>query len=136
MISRWTMPLDDTHTMFLEFRHVSEKDGETPAWWADRNIMLPGQLAADSYEAGQLHPGDYEAQVSQRPIAIHGLEHLGATHRGITMFRRQIQRGIRAVAKGEDPLASSATAAASSRPIATTPSCATRRPGPRRSTKR
>jgi hypothetical protein len=103
MMSRWTMPLDDTHTMFLEFRHVSEKDGETPAWWADRNIMLPGQLAADSYEEGQLHPGDYEAQVSQRPIAIHGLEHLGATDRGITMFRRQIRRGIRAVAKGEDP---------------------------------
>ena len=65
--------------------------------------MLPGQLAADSYEEGQLHPGDYEAQVSQRPIAIHGLEHLGATDRGITMFRRQIRRGIRAVAKGEDP---------------------------------
>jgi len=103
MMSRWTMPLDDTHTMFLEFRHVSEKDGETPAWWADSNIMLPGQLAADSYEEGQLHPGDYEAQVSQRPIAIHGLEHLGATDRGITMFRRQIRRGIRGVAKGEDP---------------------------------
>jgi hypothetical protein len=65
--------------------------------------MLPGQLAADSYEEGQLHPGDYEAQVSQRPIAIHGLEHLGATDRGITMFRRQVRRGIRAVAKGEDP---------------------------------
>jgi hypothetical protein len=65
--------------------------------------MLPGQLAADSYEDGQLHPGDYEAQVSQRPISIHGLEHLGATDRGITMFRRQIRRGIRAVAQGEDP---------------------------------
>ena len=50
-----------------------------------------------------MHPGDYEAQVSQRPIAIHGLEHLGATDRGITMFRRQIRRGIRAVANGEDP---------------------------------
>ena len=65
--------------------------------------MLPGQLAADSYEEGQLHPGDYEAQVSQRPIAIHGLEHLGATDRGISMFRRQIRRGIRAVKAGDDP---------------------------------
>ena len=45
---------------------------------------MPGQLAADSYEEGQRHPGDYEAQVSQRPIAIHGLEHLVATDRGVT----------------------------------------------------
>jgi hypothetical protein len=90
--------------MFIEFRHVSETEGVTPAWWADRDIMLPGQIAADTYEEGQRHPGDYEAQVSQRPIAIHGLEHLGATDRGVTMFRNQIRRGVRAVQGGDDPL--------------------------------
>lgn len=51
--------------------------------------MLPGQIAAASYEAGRRQPGDYEAQVSQRPIAIHGLAHLGATDRGVTMFHNQ-----------------------------------------------
>jgi hypothetical protein len=76
----------------------------TPDWWADRNIMLPGQLAADNYEEGQRRPGDFEAQVSQRPIAVHGLEHLGATDRGITLFRNQIRRGIRAVKSGTDPI--------------------------------
>jgi hypothetical protein len=65
--------------------------------------MLPGQLAADSYEASQRQPGDYEAQVGQRPIAIHALEHLGATDRGITMFRQHIRRGIRSVQEGRDP---------------------------------
>jgi phenylpropionate dioxygenase-like ring-hydroxylating dioxygenase large terminal subunit len=104
MMSRWIVPVDDTHTMFVEFRHVSETEGITPAWWADRNIMLPGQLAADSYETSQRQPGDYEAQVSQRPIAIHGLEHLAATDRGITMFRQQIRRGIRAAQMGQDPV--------------------------------
>jgi phenylpropionate dioxygenase-like ring-hydroxylating dioxygenase large terminal subunit len=103
MMSRWIVPVDDTTTMFIEFRHISDTEGVTPDWWADRNIMLPGQLAAESYEAGQRHPGDYEAQVSQRPIAIHGLEHLGATDRGVTMFRNQIRRGIRAVRAGGDP---------------------------------
>jgi len=103
MMSRWIVPLDDTNTMLIEFRHVSETEGVTPAWWADRSIMLPGQLGADSYEEGQRHPGDYEAQVSQRPIAVHGLEHLGATDRGITMFRNQMRRGIRAVQAGRDP---------------------------------
>ena len=76
----------------------------TPAWWANRDLMLPGQLPeADSYEASQRRPGDYEAQVGQRPVAIHGLEHLGATDRGVLMFRQQIRRGIRAVQAGQEP---------------------------------
>jgi hypothetical protein len=65
--------------------------------------MVPGQLAAESYEAGQRQPGDYEAQVSQRPIAIHALEHIGATDRGVMMFRNQTRRGIQAVQAGGDP---------------------------------
>lgn len=103
MMSRWIVPLDNTNTMLIEYRHVSETDGVTPAWWADREIMLPGQLAADSYEDGQRRPGDYEAQVSQRPIAVHGLEHLAETDRGIGMFRNQLRRGIRSVQSGQDP---------------------------------
>ena len=104
MVSRWVVPQDDTNTMFIELRHVSETEGVTPAWWADRTIMVPGQLAAESYEAGQRQPGDYEAQVSQRPIAIHGLEHIGATDRGVMMFRNLTRRGIRAVQAGRDPV--------------------------------
>ena len=103
MMSRWIVPVNDTTTMFIEFRHVSETDGITPAWWADRDVMLPGQLAAGSYEASQRRPGDYEAQVGQRPIAIHALEHLGTTDRGVIMFRQLIRRGIRAVQAGHAP---------------------------------
>jgi nitrite reductase/ring-hydroxylating ferredoxin subunit len=105
MMSRWIVPLDDTNTMLIEFRHVSETDGVvTPAWWADRGIMLPGQLGADTYEASQRQPGDFEAQVSQRPVAVHGLEHLGTTDRGISIFRNQIRAGIRAVKAGREPV--------------------------------
>ena len=66
--------------------------------------MLAGQLGADSYEESQRRPGDFEAQVSQRPIAVHGMEHLGTTDRGITMLRGQIRKGIRAVRAGGDPI--------------------------------
>jgi len=104
MMTRWLVPMDDTHTMFIELRHVAEEEGITPAWWADRAQMLPGQVAMDTYEEGQRHPGDYEAQVSQRPIAIHGLEHLSETDRGVSLFRNQIRRGIRAVKSGQDPM--------------------------------
>ena len=103
MMSRWIVPLDDTNTMFIEYRHVSETDGRHAGVVGRPHIMLPGQLAADTYEAGQRHPGDYEAQVSQRPIAIHGMEHFGATDRGVRLFRNQMRRGIRAVRAGRDP---------------------------------
>lgn len=103
MMSRWIVPVDNASTMFMEFRHVSETAGVTPGWWADRDVMLPGQLAADAYEASQRQPGDYEAQVSQRPVAIHGLEHLGATDRGVIMFRQRLRQGIRAVKAGRTP---------------------------------
>ena len=102
MMTRWLVPIDDTNTMFIELRHLSETE-ENPAWWVDREQMMPGQIAANTYEEGQRHPGDYEAQVSQRPIAIHGLEHLSATDRGVSMFRNQVRRGIRAVRDGCDP---------------------------------
>ena len=48
MVSRWIVPQDDTNTMFIELRHIGETEGVTPARWADRSIMLPGRLAADS----------------------------------------------------------------------------------------
>jgi hypothetical protein len=43
MMSRWIVPIDDTSKMFLEFRHVSETEGVTPAWWP---IALSCSLAS------------------------------------------------------------------------------------------
>jgi len=44
MMGRWIVPQDDTHTMLLEFRHISVTDKSAPAWWSDREQMLPAQL--------------------------------------------------------------------------------------------
>ena len=104
MMSRWIVPLDDTNTMLIEFRHVSETEGVvTPEMVGRPQRHVARPAAADTYEESQRHPGDFEAQVSQRPIAVHGLEHLSTTDRGISMFRNQIRRGIRAVKAGKDP---------------------------------
>src|SRR5262249_33533471 len=54
-------------------------------------------------EEQQRAPSDYEAQVSQRPIAIHDLEHLASTDRGVIMFRKLVREGIRAVKDGKPP---------------------------------
>ncbi len=105
MMSRWVVPIDDTNSMYIELRHVSETEGiDTPDWWADRSIMLAGQMPPDTYEEAQRRPQDFEAQVSQRSIAVHGMEHLGTTDRGITLLRRQIRSGIQTVKAGADPV--------------------------------
>lgn len=110
MMTRWIVPIDDEKTMLIELRHISEEDEATPAWWAD-GTMLPAQVPiSDSLEEQQRQPGDYEAQGSQRSIAVHGLEHLGATDRGVIVYRRQIRQGIQAVKEGRDPLGLSPSA--------------------------
>jgi 5,5'-dehydrodivanillate O-demethylase len=39
----------------------------------------------------------------QGPIAIHGLEHLASSDRGVIMFRQLLRREIAAVRAGRDP---------------------------------
>jgi phenylpropionate dioxygenase-like ring-hydroxylating dioxygenase large terminal subunit len=92
----WAVPLDDTHTMQIGYQRAPE-DREP------RRGVGFGQDASRSYEERQRVPGDYDAQVSiHGGTARHGLEHLAATDRGITMMRNLIRRGIRAVKKGEE----------------------------------
>lgn len=102
MATMWHVPIDDTQTMAFTLRR----------WPAhlDPKIMAPppdlpdmGQTGMRPYEARQRRPGDYDAFVSQRPIAIHALEHLGSTDRGVIMFRNLVREGIRAVQRGADP---------------------------------
>ena len=63
-----------------------------------------GQMPDRPYRDRQLLPGDYDAQVSMGGTAIHAREHLGATDRGVSLFRRLVHQGIRDVAGGRDPV--------------------------------
>jgi hypothetical protein len=65
---------------------------------------LNGKLWEELTEAEhQAYPGDYEAQVGQRPIASHAEEHLVSSDRGIVLLRRFLRAQVDAVARGEDP---------------------------------
>jgi hypothetical protein len=96
LATTWAVPVDDTHTMQIGYYRAPEgKEMRRGAGF--------GQDASRSYEERQRVPGDYDAQVSiHGGIARHGLEHLAATDRGVTMMRNMIRRGIRAVRSGED----------------------------------
>ena len=100
MITRWAVPIDDTNTMNIDFAHYHE------SWTAPlEQVVNPafGQTDDRPFEERQRRPGDYDAQTSQRSIAVHALEHLATSDRGVVMLRRMLRNGIRAVQRGEDP---------------------------------
>ena len=95
----WQMPIDDTNTATFSFVHIPESE-KGPVRTTNTASLFKGERP---YEERQRFPGDYEAQMGQRPIAIHALEHLVTTDRGVTMFRKLVRQGIRAVKNGQDP---------------------------------
>ena len=101
VIIRWAVPNDDTHTTNFELAQVD------PAWGltADQ-VGQPGFGQSDDrpYAERQRFPADFDAQSSQREIAVHALENLGSADRGVIMLRRIVRDGVRAVAGGGDPL--------------------------------
>jgi phenylpropionate dioxygenase-like ring-hydroxylating dioxygenase large terminal subunit len=93
----WAVPIDDTST--LSFRFQYQRQG-LPQARLGANF---GQDGDRPYEERQRRPGDWDAQVSQRPTAIHALEHLASTDRGVILFRKMVREGIEGVQRGEDP---------------------------------
>ncbi len=100
VIIRWAVPNDDTHTTNFELAQVDPAWGLTPA-----QVAAPGFGQSDDrpYDERQRFPADFDAQSSQRPIAVHALEHLASSDRGVIMLRKIVRDGIRAVADGKDP---------------------------------
>src|SRR5262245_30552171 len=100
VVIRWAVPIDDTHTWNMELAQVDPAWGLTP-----EQIGSPGFGQSDNrpYAERQRLPADYDGQASQRDIAVHALEHLTSTDRGVIMFRKIVREGIRAVATGRDP---------------------------------
>ena len=92
----WTVPVDNENSLRFGFRPT--RNGDTPV-----QDVIFGQVRSKSYEDRQRVPGDDDAQISQRPIAVHDLENLAYTDRGIIKVRNKIREGIRAVQRGEDP---------------------------------
>ncbi len=101
-MSIWTLPVDDDRSIGFYVSHVADND---PMPFEQRRYLESfGQTDDRPYRERQWIPADYEAQSGQGPINIHALEQLGTQDRGIILFRRQIRRGIEAVARGEPPL--------------------------------
>jgi nitrite reductase/ring-hydroxylating ferredoxin subunit len=106
-ITRWTTPVDNTTCRIIGWRHFHP--AVDPRGIADEELCGPesvdfvGQSGERPYDERQRIPGDYDAQTSQRAIAVHGLENLTRCDKGVAMLRQLLKRAIRGLQNGEDP---------------------------------
>ena len=95
----WVLPIDDTHFRIYVAGRVTQA-GDIGRMRSRMNGKAWSELSAEEHRR---FPGDYEAQVSQGPIAAHSAEHLRTSDRGIALLRRLLRLQLQAVAAGGDP---------------------------------
>lgn len=123
-IHRWTVPVDDEHCKMIGWRafgpHIDPRGaGKRELVGFESIDFLEGQVgmrrperfgkyqltdlppipddhrARSCYKEAQWAPGDYEACVSQRPIAVHALETPMKFDGGLYLFRKLLRDAIR-----------------------------------------
>jgi nitrite reductase/ring-hydroxylating ferredoxin subunit len=95
----WVLPIDDHSFRIYVVGRVKEP-GELVKMRSRLNGKLWEELSEHEH---QQFPGDYEAMVSQGPIAKHSEEYLGTTDEGIAQLRRLLKKQLQRVADGLDP---------------------------------
>ena len=97
--TRWTVPIDDRNCWIFGVRHFSDeleaKGIGNKALVGYDSLDIYGQTGHRPYEEMQRNTGDWEAEVSQRPIAIHALEHRGTTDRGVVLLRNHLLKALK-----------------------------------------
>jgi len=101
------IPIDDTHTQVIWLGFTPSADGS----WTDPYEEEPELVYVDSLmdEAGDFHMRTYPshdsmAWVTQGPVFNRAAEHLGASDRGIAMWRQLLEEQIAIVEAGGDPI--------------------------------
>jgi phenylpropionate dioxygenase-like ring-hydroxylating dioxygenase large terminal subunit len=99
-LTRWHVPFDDYNMAIFGWRHFNDEvdafhEGREADCGVDKIDFLVGQTGGRSHEVGQRAPGDWEAIVSQRPIAIHALENPGHSDVGVYQCRKLLRELVR-----------------------------------------
>jgi hypothetical protein len=96
----YCVPTDDTHQLGASLRWLADDAVET---LSGREQLAPAGRKDRSFAYTQRHPNDKEAVEGQGPIALHGLEHLVSSDKGVLLFRKILRAAIQAVREGRDP---------------------------------
>ena len=106
MLTRWAVPLDDHHSLYIGTAHLNEYSNprsHDPDDYGVEKLAFIGQTGDRPYPERQAEPGDYDAMVSPGPIVNRKAEHLGTTDRGVVLIRRMLANAIAARREGRIP---------------------------------
>lgn len=104
-LSVWIVPIDDTNSTMIGYRFFNDKSDPNRLGRKElcgkESADFDGQSGGRPYREQQEDPNDWEANTSQRPIAVHALEHRASTDRGVAMVRRKLRQNIEDVVNGK-----------------------------------
>jgi 5,5'-dehydrodivanillate O-demethylase len=101
------VPIDDEHTYHYWYHsYVPAPDVTVPAHLLARvpTYEVPARDERGEYLLEYFHAQDVMAWETQGAIADRTVEALGASDRGVTLFRRQLLRELEKSERGEDPM--------------------------------
>jgi 5,5'-dehydrodivanillate O-demethylase len=103
----WRVPIDDTHTQIFWAGFNRGGTRQTPEQLADPPIDdVPAATGPDGeYIMDTFYKHDTMAWETQGPLYDRATEHLGASDRGIVLFRRLLREQIEIVERGGEPMA-------------------------------
>jgi 5,5'-dehydrodivanillate O-demethylase oxygenase subunit len=101
------VPMDDFHTMhFWYHAYIPPAEAQIPEHLLNNAPVYepPVKDEAGEYLLDYIHAQDIMAWVTQGPIADRTKEKLGASDRGIVMYRKMLKRELEKIERGEDPI--------------------------------
>lgn len=97
----WLVPVDDTHHRTFHITRMPEDFDGVPLVTA---LVLEKKWSDMPEDERWRAPGDWEIQMGQGPITLHGEERLTASDRRVVMLRRLLREQIDLVREGGDPI--------------------------------
>jgi 5,5'-dehydrodivanillate O-demethylase len=101
------VPVDDSHTMHLWYHaYIPPPEAEGPQRLLNNAPVYepPVTDEAGEYLLDYIHAQDIMAWVTQGAIADRTKEKLGASDRGVVMYRKMLRRELEKIERGEDPI--------------------------------
>jgi len=101
------VPVDDTHTMHLWYNaYVPPKGAVVPPHLLEKVHIydVPFMDANGDFIVDNVDGQDIMAWITQGPIADRTRENLGASDKGVAIYRRVLKRELKKVTQGQDPI--------------------------------
>jgi 5,5'-dehydrodivanillate O-demethylase len=102
---QYRVPVDDTHTLHFWYQAVRPPESiDIPRQEVVPHLEMPFKDENGAFIVDTINGQDIMAWVSQGGVTDRTKEHLGATDRGVTMYRLMLREELSKVEKGEDPI--------------------------------